>query len=542
MPPFAGAAEWLNSEPLGPAELRGHVVLVNFWTLTCINWLRQEPYVRAWSQAYRDDGLVVIGVHTPEFSFEHEIDRVRQAIKEREIDYPVAVDNDYDDLERVRQPLLAGALLHRQGRHHPRPALRRRTLRAIRARHPAAARRRARARLRRRGRRRSASRLGPPADARDLSRLRAQRALLVSRTAPRSTNPAPTSSPSGCASTTGRLAGEWTIGRENVVLDHAGGSIAYRFHARDAHLVLSPGARRADPLPRAPRRRGPGPVTRRRRRRGRKRRAPGRPPVPARAPARRGPRANASDHVPRARRRGVRVHLRVARTMSTPRECANLWRASSGQSSHGQPPLSRALQMGSPVDAGAHVRVRRRGVGVGQAAAPGASRRDVRGMPADSGGPSRDAECAAPAAGALWGHRAEHDCGGRAAPATRTTRSGLNRSPCPSGQTAHEHTYLIPRIRPTVLASRRPSTSGVSSSPRVSTTYFVARGQSRRSRDATSMRSAPARTGAPGAEPSCSHRRRSSTRERAGRVSPSLRTEPTWSYLRTEAGACGGSR
>ena len=96
MPPFAGATEWLNSEPLGPAELRGHVVLVNFWTLTCINWLRQEPYVRAWSQAYRDDGLVVIGVHTPEFSFEHEIERVRHAIKEREIDYPVAVDNDYD--------------------------------------------------------------------------------------------------------------------------------------------------------------------------------------------------------------------------------------------------------------------------------------------------------------------------------------------------------------------------------------------------------------------------------------------------------------
>ncbi len=96
MPSLDGATEWLNSEPLGPAELRGHVVLVNFWTLTCINWLRQEPYVRAWSQAYRDDGLVVIGVHTPEFSFEHEIDRVRQATKERAIDYPVAVDNDYE--------------------------------------------------------------------------------------------------------------------------------------------------------------------------------------------------------------------------------------------------------------------------------------------------------------------------------------------------------------------------------------------------------------------------------------------------------------
>jgi thiol-disulfide isomerase/thioredoxin len=96
MPSLDGATGWLNSEPLGPAELRGHVVLVNFWTLTCINWLRQEPHVRAWSHAYRDDGLVVIGVHTPEFSFEHELDRVRQATKEREIDYPVAVDNDYE--------------------------------------------------------------------------------------------------------------------------------------------------------------------------------------------------------------------------------------------------------------------------------------------------------------------------------------------------------------------------------------------------------------------------------------------------------------
>jgi len=96
MPSFAGATEWLNSEPLGPADLRGHVVLVNFWTLTCINWLRQEPYVRAWSEAYRDDGLVVIGVHTPEFSFEHDIELVRQATAAREIDYPVALDNDYE--------------------------------------------------------------------------------------------------------------------------------------------------------------------------------------------------------------------------------------------------------------------------------------------------------------------------------------------------------------------------------------------------------------------------------------------------------------
>jgi thiol-disulfide isomerase/thioredoxin len=95
MPSLAGATEWLNSEPLRAAELRGHVVLVDFWTFTCINWLRTESYVGAWSQAYRDDGLVVIGVHTPEFSFEHEVERVRQAIEERAIDYPVALDNDY---------------------------------------------------------------------------------------------------------------------------------------------------------------------------------------------------------------------------------------------------------------------------------------------------------------------------------------------------------------------------------------------------------------------------------------------------------------
>ena len=94
-PSFDGATDWLNSDPVRLAQLRGDPVLVNFWTLTCINWLRQEPHVRAWSRAYRDDGLVVVGVHTPEFPFEHEIDRVHQAVKEREIDYPVALDNDY---------------------------------------------------------------------------------------------------------------------------------------------------------------------------------------------------------------------------------------------------------------------------------------------------------------------------------------------------------------------------------------------------------------------------------------------------------------
>src|SRR5882724_1987926 len=95
MPSLGGATEWLNSVPLGPAELRGHVTVVNFWTLTCINWLRQEPYVRAWSRAYAGDGLTVIGVHTPEFSFEHDSQRVRQAVTDRQIDYRVALDNRY---------------------------------------------------------------------------------------------------------------------------------------------------------------------------------------------------------------------------------------------------------------------------------------------------------------------------------------------------------------------------------------------------------------------------------------------------------------
>src|SRR3954454_11608661 len=94
IPPLDGATEWLNSEPLDPAELRGHVVLVNFWTLTCINWLRQEPYVRAWSQAYRDEGLIVVGIHTPEITFEHDIDGVRRATEERGIGYRVALDSD----------------------------------------------------------------------------------------------------------------------------------------------------------------------------------------------------------------------------------------------------------------------------------------------------------------------------------------------------------------------------------------------------------------------------------------------------------------
>ena len=92
---FDAATEWLNSAPLTPAMLRGKVVLVDFWTYTCINWQRTEPYVRAWAGRYKDQGLVVIGVHTPEFPFEKNVENIRSGLKRFGIEYPVAVDSDY---------------------------------------------------------------------------------------------------------------------------------------------------------------------------------------------------------------------------------------------------------------------------------------------------------------------------------------------------------------------------------------------------------------------------------------------------------------
>jgi Thioredoxin like C-terminal domain/Redoxin len=94
-PDLGGATAWLNSEPLTPAGLRGKVVLVEFCTFSCVNWLRTVPYVRSWDERYRDDGLVVIGAHTPEFQFEHDLEKIRSALAEMDVRYPIAVDNDY---------------------------------------------------------------------------------------------------------------------------------------------------------------------------------------------------------------------------------------------------------------------------------------------------------------------------------------------------------------------------------------------------------------------------------------------------------------
>ena len=95
LPSLSGATGWLNSPPLDPAGLRGRVVLVSFWTYTCINWRRQLPYLRAWAEKYAGHGLTVIGVHTPEFGFEHQSDLVRWAVGDMKVEYPVAVDSDY---------------------------------------------------------------------------------------------------------------------------------------------------------------------------------------------------------------------------------------------------------------------------------------------------------------------------------------------------------------------------------------------------------------------------------------------------------------
>ena len=95
LPALSGATEWLNSPPLTAAGLRGRVVVVDFWTYSCINWLRSLPYVRTWADKYQDRGLVTIGVHTPEFDFEHDVDNVRRAAQDMSVDYPIAIDSDY---------------------------------------------------------------------------------------------------------------------------------------------------------------------------------------------------------------------------------------------------------------------------------------------------------------------------------------------------------------------------------------------------------------------------------------------------------------
>jgi thiol-disulfide isomerase/thioredoxin len=226
MPSLDGATAWLGSEPLSPAGLRGQVVLVDFWTFTCINWLRTEPYIRAWSQAYRDDGLIVVGVHTPEFSFEHDRDLVQRAVHERSIDYPVALDNAHEVWEAFSNhywPALYfvdrdGIIVDQhfgEGRYEQSERLIQRLLGVERDLASVAA-------------------VGIEAEA-DWDHLGTPETYLgYARGERRADTP-----PDRLGLNQWALAGDWTTGPEKVALDQAGGSIAFRFHARDAHLVLN---------------------------------------------------------------------------------------------------------------------------------------------------------------------------------------------------------------------------------------------------------------------------------------------------------------
>jgi thiol-disulfide isomerase/thioredoxin len=242
---FEGAVTWINSPPLNPAGLRGKVVLVDFWTYTCVNWLRTLPYVRGWASKYRDRGLVVVGVHTPEFSVEHDVPNVRQAISSMRIDYPVAVDSDYavwqafgnaywpavyiadaqgriryhhfgegeyEATERVIQQLLVDAGAEGVGRE----------LVAVEPR-------------------------GTEVAA-DWSNVRSEEAYVGSDKAVNFASaggarrgPHVYAIPARLALNHWGLKGEWSVGAETAVVEKPKARIVYRFHARDVNLVMGPG-------------------------------------------------------------------------------------------------------------------------------------------------------------------------------------------------------------------------------------------------------------------------------------------------------------
>jgi thiol-disulfide isomerase/thioredoxin len=248
LPSLVGATTWLNSQPLSVDELRGKVVLINFWTYTCINWLRQIPYVRAWAEKYREQGLTVIGVHTPEFAFEKNLDNVRRALTDMSLDYPIAVDNDYAvwrAFENHYWPALY--FIDTQGRirhHHFGEGNYERSERVIQQ------------LLSESGTDRVAQEMvevearGFEAAA-DWNSLKSPENYLgYARTENFASpggavlnKPHSYTAPAQLQRNQWALSGDWTIGRQAIVLNKSGGRIAYRFHARDLHLVMGPAER-----------------------------------------------------------------------------------------------------------------------------------------------------------------------------------------------------------------------------------------------------------------------------------------------------------
>jgi thiol-disulfide isomerase/thioredoxin len=247
MPSLDGATEWLNTPPLTTAALRGKVVLVQFWTYTCINWLRTLPYVRAWADAYGAHGLVVIGVHTPEFWFEHDIDNVRRAARDMRVEYSIAIDNEYAVWQAFSNnywPALYFVDAQGEIRHHQFGegdyANSERIIQQLLA-----------------DAGMSGDRAPVSVDARgaevpaDWDNLESPETYVGYARAERF------ASPGGIAFDERRayaipdslrlnhwaLGGDWTVGREAAVLGEVNGRIAFTFHARDLHLILTPGSR-----------------------------------------------------------------------------------------------------------------------------------------------------------------------------------------------------------------------------------------------------------------------------------------------------------
>ena len=248
IPAFEGATGWLNSEPLTPAGLRGRVVLVNFWTYTCINWLRTLPYVRAWAEKYRDQGLAVIGVHTPEFGFEHDLDNVIAQSRALGVEYPIAIDSDYAVWNAFANhfwPAIYIADADGRIRYHHfgerEYAMTEMVIQQLLTDAGADA---------IDGELVQVTPEGFEADA-DWPSLRSPETYLgygrttgfasADRLRPDEAHEYPEAS--GLRLNRWAPIGNWTIAQHAAVLNDAGGRIAFRFHARDVHLVTGPAAR-----------------------------------------------------------------------------------------------------------------------------------------------------------------------------------------------------------------------------------------------------------------------------------------------------------
>jgi cytochrome c biogenesis protein CcdA/thiol-disulfide isomerase/thioredoxin len=246
LPPLSGIGPWINSLPLTREELKGKVVLIDFWTYSCINCLRSVPYVRAWYDRYKDDGLVVIGVHAPEFAFERELSNVQKAVTDLGIRYPVALDNEFNLWRGFNNRYWpAHYFIDAQGRvryHHFGEGNYEKSERVIRQLLAEAGRAPA----------------GPAASVgmRDAAEVGANFSTLKSRETYTGYGRAEHfASPGGMVKDKAKeyrapprlalndwaLQGRWTVGRQSSRLEQPGGRIAFRFQARDLHLVLAPG-------------------------------------------------------------------------------------------------------------------------------------------------------------------------------------------------------------------------------------------------------------------------------------------------------------